>query len=62
MPVHPVFQEMLNRASAQPPPDATDLTIQEQRKAADGMVAGLAELSEEGPEVAEVRDRVVPGP
>ena len=62
MPVHPVFQEMINRASAQPPPDATDLTIQEQRKAADSMVAGLAALSEEGPEVAEVRDRVVPGP
>ncbi len=53
---------MLNQAGAQPPPDATGLTIQEQRKAAHGMVAGLAELSEEGPEVAEVRDRVVPGP
>ncbi len=62
MPVHPVFQEMLNQAGAQPPPDATGLTIQEQRKAADNMVAGLAALSEEGPEVAEVRDRVVPGP
>ena len=53
---------MLNRAGAQLPPDATGLTIQEQRKAAHSMVAGLAALSEEGPEVAEVRDRVVPGP
>ncbi len=61
MPVHPVIREMLDRAGAQSP-DATGLTIQEQRKAAHGMVAGLAELSEEGPEVAEVRDRVVPGP
>ena len=62
MPVHPVIREMLDGAGAQPPPDATGLTIQEQRKAADGMAAGLMALSEEGPEVAEVRDRVVPGP
>ena len=62
MPVHPVFQEMLDQAGAQPPPDAIGLTIQEQRKAADSMAASLAALSEEGPEVAEVRDRVVPGP
>ncbi len=62
MPVHPVFREMLDQAGAQPPPDATVLTIQDQRKAADGMMPGLLALSEEGPEVAEVRDRVVPGP
>ena len=61
MPVDPVLREMLDRAGAQPP-DATGLTIQEQREAAHGMVAGLAALSEEGPEVAQVRDRVVPGP
>ncbi len=62
MPVHPVFQEMLNQAGAQSPPDATSLTIQEQRKAANSMAAGLAAFSEAGPEVAEVRDWVVPGP
>ena len=62
MPVHPVFREMLDQFGAQPPPDATGLTIQDQRKAADGMMPGLVALSEEGPEVAEVRDRVVPGP
>ncbi len=61
MPVHPVFQEMFNRAGPQAPPDATGLTIQEQREAAHGMVAGLAAFSEEGPKVAEVRDRVIPG-
>ena len=61
MPVHPVIREMLNPAGAQLPPDATGLTIQEQRKAAHGMVAGLAALSGEGPEVGEVRGRVFPG-
>ena len=61
MPVHPVFQEMLDQAGAQGPADATPLTIQEQRKAADGMVADLKALSEEGPEVAKVHDRVIPG-
>ena len=62
MPVHPVIREMLDQAGSQPRHDATELTIQEQRKAADGMVAGLMALSEEGPEVAEVRDWMVPGP
>ena len=62
MPVHPLIQGMLDQASAQPSPDATGLTVQEQREAAHGMVASLMELSEEGPEVAEVRDRVLPGP
>ena len=62
MPVHPLIQGMLDQASAQPSPDATGLTVQEQREAAHGIVASLMELSEEGPEVAEVHDRVVPGP
>ena len=62
MPVHPVFREMIDQAGPQQAANATPLTIQEQRKAADGMVAGLMAFSEEGPEVAEVRDRVVPGP
>lgn len=62
MPVHPVFREMIDQAGPQRAANATPLTIQEQRKAADGMVAGLTALSEEGPELAEVRDRVVPGP
>ena len=63
MPVHPVFQEMLNQAGAQPSPDATRLTIHEQREATDSMVVGLAAaVNEEGPEVAEVRDRMVSGP
>lgn len=61
MPVNPVIQEMLNQAGAQRPPDATGLTIQEQREAAEGMVAGFMALSEKGPEVAEVRDRMVLG-
>ena len=62
IPVHPEIKEMLDQASAEPSPDATGLTIQQQREATDSMVAGLAALSEEGPEVAEVRDRIVPGP
>ncbi|MFB3112756.1 MAG: alpha/beta hydrolase [Gemmatimonadales bacterium] len=62
MPVHPVFREMIDQAGPQQAANATPLTIQEQRKAADGMVAGLMAFSEEGPEVADVRDRVVPGP
>ena len=62
MPVHPVLREMLDRSGAQPPPDATGLTTQEQREADDGMMAGLLALSEKGPEVAEVRDRMVLGP
>ncbi len=61
MPVHPIFREMLDQAGAQPRPDATGLTIEDERKAADAMMAGLLALSEEGPEVAEVRDRVVRG-
>ena len=62
MPVHPVFREMLDRAGGQPSHDDTVLTIQQQRKAADDMMPGLMTLSEKGPEVAEVRNRVVPGP
>ena len=62
MPVHPLFRGMLDGAGAQPPHDDTVLTIQDQRKALDDMLPGLMTLSEEGPEVGEVRDRVVPGP
>ena len=62
MPVHPVFREMLDRAGGQPPHDDTVLTIQQQRKAADDMMPGLMTLSEKGPEVAEVRNRVILGP
>ena len=62
MPVHPVIRETLNRVAAQLPPDAIGLTVQGQRKAADVMAASLMALSEEGPEVAEARDRVVLGP
>ena len=62
MPVNPVIQEMLSQVSAQESPDATVLTIQEQRNAGEGMAASLMALSEEGPEVAKVRDWMVPGP
>ena len=62
MPLHPLFREMLGQAGGQPPPDATPLTVQDERKAADGMMPGLLALSEEGPAVAEVRDRMVLGP
>ena len=62
MPVHPLFREMLDQAGGQPQPDATPLTIQDERKALDDMMPSLAALSEEGPEVAEVRDRVAHGP
>ena len=62
MPVHPVFREMLDQAVGQPSPDATPLTIQNQRQALEDMMPGLRALNEEGPEVAQVRDRVVPGP
>ena len=62
MPVHPVIRELLDRISGQPPSEATVLTIEDQRKAADQMMLTLAALSEEGPEVGDVRDQLVPGP
>ena len=62
MPVCPLFREMLDGAGAQTPPDATPLTIQDERKAADDMMPGLMTLTQEGPSVDQVRDGVVPGP
>ncbi len=61
MPVHPLFREMLDQAGGQLPPDGTVLSIQDQRKASDAMISGLLALCEEGPEVAKVRDHMVPG-